>query len=171
MKFPLLRMKMKLIIMAATCATLLVSSAGGNESVAPTISPSPKSQGVNNTYLSSAGIVLATNKPSAPPSRIPTSAPSKSNSSAKGSQSKSKKTSSSSKSQKNGKSKSSKSSSAAAPASSAVQGQDKWGNGVMLTQKNVTMMATASNSAGIAKFSMLTILAAIATTVTIAQLF
>lgn len=169
MKFPLLRMKMKLIIMAATCATLLVSSAGGNESVAPTISPSPKSQGVNNTYLSSAVTVLATNKPSAPPSRMPTSAPSKSKSSAKGSQSKSKKPSSS-KSQKNGKSKSSKSSSAAAPASSAVQGQDKWGNGVMLAQKNVTMMATASNSAGIAKFSMLTILAAIATTVTIAQL-
>jgi hypothetical protein len=29
---------------------------------------------------------------------------------------------------------------------STIQGQDKWGNGVMLTQKNVTMMAAAASA-------------------------
>jgi len=110
--------RMNLCFFMATLAALMLVS-NGNETVAPSISPSPNRGSSSRTS--------------------PTAPSSKSKSSTKGSKSKSK---SAIKQQVACKGKSK----GFLIYNSTIQGQDKWGNGVMLTQKNVTMMAAAASA-------------------------
>lgn len=120
-------------LMATFAALVLVSS--GNQTAAPSISPSPNR---GSSYLSSAVNVFATKEPSSSPSPAPTTALSKSKSSKKGSKSKSKTAFKQASSK--GKSK------GFSVYNSTAQVQDYWGNGVMVTQKNVTVMAAAASA-------------------------
>jgi hypothetical protein len=113
-------------LMAAFASLVLVSS--GNQTVAPSISPSPNR---GSSYLSPAINAIATKEPSSSPSP----AQSKSKLSKKGSKSKSKTAFNQASSK--GKSK------GFSVYNSTNQVQGYWGNGVMMTQKNVTVMAAA----------------------------